>query len=266
MRVFDAYPVLDAEDFSSYLLRILAEALQREQSLDYEGYDLPDLSIEGKIHLVCKALSDSPDREAQRHSLDFNAAMIVSIIPLNKYLDVYDIGKVASACRDSIEATIKLAPSNVYIGAAAACRKIWSRYQTIVCRPDVSPYDDNCCFHEEHIQLLQQLTKRSHLEARSNALLACGAWLPVEIVDHVFEYLLVAEAVPLDVTLSKEDPMDPTAPWGLPLAQYSCVRIIKLFQDDSSHSIEKLERMRHHCRHPHETPGARSHELQGLLY
>ena len=188
--------------------------------------------------------------------------MIGSVIPLNRYFSEYYINKIVSGCRDSIEATVKLAPANAYIGAAAACREIWSHYRR---RPDCPRFSPNDCFHKKNIQLLWQLTERSHMEARINALLACNARLPAELVDNVFEHLLMVEEVPLPIWSGKKDPMIINILRSAALDPYGCAETRMLYVD-SSHSAEELERMRHHCRDPHEKPGALSHELQGLLY
>lgn len=264
-RIFDAYPILDAENFSCYLLRTLAEALQNEDDPYCEEQDPDDSSqftMVEKMHLLCKALSDSPDPNGQRHSLRFNAAMIGSVIPLNVCLGDYYIDQLTSACRDSIEGTIRLAAEHVYLDAAAACREIWSHYRQ---KPDCPRFSPKECFHKVNIRLLWQLTERSQLEARCNAFLACNARLPVELVEDVFEHLLVAEEVPLPTWSSTKDPMMVDLLRSAALDPYGCAWDRSFFVE-SPHSAEDLERMRHHCRYSHETPGALSHELQGLLY
>lgn len=292
MRIFKLYPVLDAKDFASYALRTIAQALQVDSGdQEYQG-------TQKKIHVICKALSKSTDKAVYYHSLQFNAAMIGSVLPLNKTLTSYEVKDIAAACKASIEATLSLSPSTVFLGAAAARAEIWSQYQNMECAPKCysSSYGDSC-FHERHAQLLRRLTERSREEARCNILLASNARLPVrkvtvreriptdrclpefattavlslatdigetwihhqrtianptcylqvELVDHIFDYLLLAEAVPLEPAFSKS-----TAYIGvgfeIALEQYSCQREIRVWGEEH-HSKDKLQRMYHHyCR------------------
>lgn len=249
------YPILDAKDFASYALRTIAQAIQVDSTDDNDEYQ----GTERRIHVICKALSSSTDKSASYHILAFNAALIDSVLPRNKILGSYDVERIAAACRDCMEATEILSPSSIHLGAAAACRSIWSRYQTIKCTARRDGYYDNC-FHQDHIRLLRGLTERSHFEARCNILLAANARLPSELVDHIFEYLLVAEEVPLETTFTRPSAFA-YSEYEVALEQFSCGREIRLFPGKNI-KPEHLQRMLHHCRDDEEAPGSAEQEAE----
>ena len=249
LRIFKLYPILDAKDFASYALRTIAQALQTELKDDDDEYQ----GVPKRIHVICKALSSSTDKNASYHTLRFNAAMIGSVLLRNKTLASYEVERMAAACRDCIEATVEMSPLSVHLAAAAACREIWLQYQKIKCTARRDRYEDDC-FHQQHIRLLRTLTERSHLEARSNILLAANSRLPVELVDHIFDYLLAAEEVPLSTTFTTPSEWK-GIDFELALEQFSCGRDIRLFSG-RDRSPELLQRMLHHCRDDEEAPSS----------
>lgn len=84
--------------------------------------------------------------------------------------------------------------SYTYWNVAAAWRELWEVYSTTSCSsaPD--------CIHKRHFGLLESLLGQTHAEIRRKCMLAVGARLPVELVDVVQEFALLAEGVPIRST------------------------------------------------------------------
>lgn len=86
-----------------------------------------------------------------------------------------------------------------YWNTAAAWREMWQGYSTEC----VSITDDlKNCKHRRMFPIMKALLRQAHEETRSLCQIATGGRLPVELVDTVHEFLLVAEEVPLDRTVA----------------------------------------------------------------
>ena len=163
--------------------------------------------VKDKIRLLSRALRRDRGSKSRSmsnyHHFQFHASMTGSVLPLNKLLYEFEHSELRHLIvrsRDHMRLAIKTAKMGDFLGAAAARREIWSRYSRKGCTSR-SLHSSTTCFHELHVHLLQDLTSRARFEARSNALLATGHKLPAELTDLVFEQLLVAEEIPLDISM-----------------------------------------------------------------
>ncbi|KAK5110891.1 hypothetical protein LTR85_000701 [Meristemomyces frigidus] len=88
------------------------------------------------------------------------------------------------------------------------------------------------CTHERSAPILALLQKTAQAETHRNALLACGGYLPVELVDLVFEHALVAEGLPSICTPNSTDSGGSAASL---VDEYRCDMI--LFRDERSKAL-----------------------------
>ena len=204
--MFQRHCIHDSRHFASYLLKIIAAAIQKEHETPSKYHSR--YSLKDNIRLLSKALRNAHDPKAASHFFQFNASMIASVLPLNKVLsEDYEMNHLKRRCRDHMRFAMFKAKPKDFLGAAAARREIWSRYQLKGCEEKGYRWSSSLpkCFHSKHVWLLQDLTDRAHIEARSNVLLATGHKLPAELAELVFEQVLLAEELPLDTRMVMAD-------------------------------------------------------------
>lgn len=56
--------------------------------------------------------------------------------------------------------------------------------------------DNDTCFHQQTVKMLEWLQKKAWSEVRTSVMLTAGAVLPVELAEKVFDYALIAEEIP----------------------------------------------------------------------
>ena len=83
-------------------------------------------------------------------------------------------------------------------------------------------YVSEKCFHRQNLVLLRRIQDLAHKETRRSVLLAVGEHLPVELADHIHEYVLTLEGLPLDPGIcAKNDDDDWWEPWTVK-DEYRC--------------------------------------------
>ncbi|KAF2796988.1 hypothetical protein K505DRAFT_153101 [Melanomma pulvis-pyrius CBS 109.77] len=132
-------------------------------------------------------------------------------------------------------AEIRAKPTNIYIrshyyrqnipyfNAVAACRRLRKAMETFPCKHRGYHPDDDICIHKNLAAALHLLQKCAYAEVGSNVLRAVGKRLPKEISDHVREFVMLAEQVPMDPRV-----LVTTGNWGVGESRsaYSCPKLL----------------------------------------
>lgn len=88
----------------------------------------------------------------------------------------------------------------VYWNTAAAWRELWEEYSNT----STSCSSGSGCMHRQNFGLLESLLLQTHAETRRMCMLAVGNRLPVELVNVIHEFTLLAEGAPIDNTTCSE--------------------------------------------------------------
>lgn len=86
-----------------------------------------------------------------------------------------------------------------YWNTAAAWREAWHGFSH-ECAPNAA--ECTLCPHKRVLSMLKPLLRQAHNETRKLCRIATGRRLPVELVDVIHEYLLIAEEIPVDKTIA----------------------------------------------------------------
>ena len=115
-------------------------------------------------------------------------------IPLQEQTNIIEQCNKRDCLVWTMKPVSKQGQSYAYWNMAAAWRELWDVYSTKSC----SSRSD--CTHSRNFGLLEAVLAQTHAEIRRKCMLAVGNRLPVEIVDVVRDFTLLAEGVPVRST------------------------------------------------------------------